>query len=210
MKNSKSLIILALMCLGVNSSHASVSANVALTTDYVWRGVSQNQEDPALQGGFDYSHDSGFYVGVWGSNVSFGGATTELDFYAGWSTELDSGLGIDLGYLKYSYHGSAIAGNNDFQEGYIGLSHSGFSGTYSFGDEFDDHWELGYEYNFKKIGLSVTYADYDAYQYYRLGLSGEVESLGWALDFWSTDDDGDRLFGNDGDSRLVFTLSKEF
>jgi len=51
-----------------------ISANVALTTDYVWRGISQNQEDPALQGGFDYAHDSGFYLGAWAANVNFGGA----------------------------------------------------------------------------------------------------------------------------------------
>jgi hypothetical protein len=47
------------------------SANVALTNDYVWRGISQTNEDPAIQGGFDFEHPSGVYLGVWGSNVDF-------------------------------------------------------------------------------------------------------------------------------------------
>ena len=212
MKSKKTIraILVASALAGVGPANAEVTANVALTTDYVWRGISQNQEDPALQGGFDYSHDSGFYVGVWGSNVNFGGASTELDLYAGWGTELESGLGVDLGYIKYSYHGSDGASDNDFDEAYVGISYSGFSATYSFGDEFDDHWEVGYGHSLGKVDLSASYGDYDTYGYYRVGLSGEFESLGWALDFWSTDDDGERLFGDDADSRVVFTLSKEF
>ena len=68
-------------------ANAEISANVALTSDYVWRGVSQTLEDPAIQGGFDYAHDSGFAAGVWASNVDFyetgdiddDGADMELD-----------------------------------------------------------------------------------------------------------------------------------
>lgn len=198
------------MLLIATSAQAEVSANVALTTDYVWRGVSQNQEDPALQGGFDYGHDSGFYAGVWGSNVSFGGASTELDLYAGWATELDNGLGVDVGYIKYTYHGSDAAGDNDFDEAYIGFSYSGFGATYSIGDEFDDHWEIGYEHSLGSVDISANYGDYDAYGYYKLGIAGELEGLGWAVDFWSNDNDGERIFGDDADSRVVFTLSKEF
>lgn len=210
MKNSKILVFITLMLVGMSSAHAGVSANVALTTDYVWRGVSQNKEDPALQGGFDYSHDTGFYAGVWGSNVSFGEASTELDFYGGWASEFDNGFDVDLGYIKYSYHGSPAAGDNDFQEAYVGLGHSGFSVQYSFGDELDDHWQLGYETSFKKVDVSATFADYDTYQYYRIGVAGDLQGTGWALDFWDTDDDDDDLFSDYGGSRLVFTLSKEF
>lgn len=209
----KSLFIavaLASSTLGMMDSKAEVTANVALTSDYVWRGVSQNQEDPALQGGFDYTHESGFYAGVWGSNVNFGNASTEIDLYLGWATEFDNGLGLDVGLIEYTYHGSSTADANNFTEAYIGVSHSGFSATYSFGDEFDDHWELGYEHSFEQVSVNVSYGDYDSYSYYKVGVSGEVAGLGLALDFWNTDNDGDTLFGQNGGDRVAFTVSKSF
>ena len=70
-------------------AESPISANVALTSNYIFRGQTQNNEDPALQGGFDFEHGSGFYAGVWGSNVDFGGdESTELDFYGGWGLSL--------------------------------------------------------------------------------------------------------------------------
>lgn len=191
-------------------ANAEVSANVALTTDYVWRGISQNQEDPALQGGFDYEHESGFYAGVWGSNVNFGDASTEIDLYAGWSTELDSGLGIDIGVIEYTYHGSDLADANDFTEAYIGLSYGGFSATYSAGDEFNDHFDIGYGHDFESFSLSLTYGNYDDYAYFMVGASTSFGNLDWSLDYIDADSDADVLFGDDADGRLVLTVSKSF
>ena len=51
-------------------SYSAVSANVSFTSDYIWRGMTQS-DGPAIQGGFDYANDSGFYAGIWGSNVNF-------------------------------------------------------------------------------------------------------------------------------------------
>ena len=63
-------------------SFADVSANVAFASDYIWRGMTQTGSDPALSGGFDFESESGFYAGIWGSNVSFSeGAGSELDTY---------------------------------------------------------------------------------------------------------------------------------
>ena len=60
-------------------SYASVSANVSFATDYIWRGMTQTGEEPAISGGFDYANDAGFYAGIWGSNVNFSdGAGSEL------------------------------------------------------------------------------------------------------------------------------------
>ena len=71
-------------------SFASVSANVSFATDYIWRGMTQTGEEPAISGGFDYANDGGFYAGIWGSNVGFSednsgdlGAGSELDVYFG-------------------------------------------------------------------------------------------------------------------------------
>ena len=74
MKNSLKLASVSLLAAAAlaPAANAEITANVALTTDYVWRGVSQNtDESPALQGGFDFADESGFYAGVWASNVNF-------------------------------------------------------------------------------------------------------------------------------------------
>ena len=67
------LALTASLLLGgfISQANAKLSANVALATDYVWRGISQNNEDPALQGGFDYEHASGFYLGMYFLNWLF-------------------------------------------------------------------------------------------------------------------------------------------
>ena len=106
----KTLIATALLASS-SAALAEISANVTLASDYVFRGVSQTDNQLAIQGGFDWGHDSGFYVGTWASNVDsqfFGGATDpqiELDLYAGFANEFSNGLGYDLGYLRYQYPG---------------------------------------------------------------------------------------------------------
>ena len=86
----------------------SVSANVGFATDYIWRGITQTGDEPAISGGFDYAHDTGFYAGIWGSNVNFNidGAGSELDVYFGYAFETESGVGIDISYVDFTYPGS--------------------------------------------------------------------------------------------------------
>ncbi len=87
---------------GASAAHAhEVSANVALTTDYVFRGISLSDNDAAIQGGFDWSHDI-FYAGVWGSNVTEG---LELDLYVG-VTPTTGPVEWDLGVIGYFYPGA--------------------------------------------------------------------------------------------------------
>ncbi|HAU69533.1 MAG: TorF family putative porin [Arenicella sp.] len=190
------------------TAQAEISGNVAIQSDYTWRGVSQNSEDPSIQGGFDYAHESGFYAGVWGASVDFGGPeTTEGDLYFGFSGETESGIGYDIGYIEYMYFGGAGASGSDFTEYYVGASYKGFGLTYYVGDEFDDNVEFSYGYDFEKVSVGATYGDYDSYSYYTLGVSGEFAEtgLGWDVSYWGTSD----LDGLDiADDRVVFTLSK--
>ena len=211
MKNINTIAVLSALTIALlpQTSAAQVSANVALTTDYVWRGVSQNLEDPAIQGGFDYAHDSGFYIGIWGSSVDFQGPeSTELDIYGGWSTEFENGVGFDVGFIEYTYHGDDGASDANFTEYYAGLSYAGFGLTYYAGDEGDDNIELTYGYDFGSgVSIGATYADFDTYEYFQVGVSGEVGGVGLDLSYWDTTDlDGDDL----ADGRVVFTISKEF
>jgi len=123
--------------VSADDSPHEFSANVALSTDYRFRGISQTTEDPALSGGFDYSYSPiGFYAGVWASNLDFGEPTgpggvndtadLEIDFYGGIAGELPNGIGWDVGGLYYYYPGSdpgAFANDYDYFEVYGSLSY---------------------------------------------------------------------------------------
>ena len=80
--------LLLLMTIISLPSYSEVSANVSFTSDYIWRGMTQS-DGPAIQGGFDYASEGGFYAGIWGSNVNFNdGAGSELDYYFGYGFEI--------------------------------------------------------------------------------------------------------------------------
>lgn len=86
-------------------SPVSVSANVALVTDYRFRGVSLSAGDLAIQGGVDLALPAGFYVGTWASSIAGGPAygDVELDLYGGWSGNVAEGVALDVGLLYYMY-----------------------------------------------------------------------------------------------------------
>lgn len=107
---------------GAGAANAEVSANVALTSDYVFRGVSLSGEDPAVQGGFDYSNDF-WYAGVWASSLAASeGASSELDLYAG-ITPSTGPVNWDLGLVSYWYPGADDDGTEfDYVEGKIAAS----------------------------------------------------------------------------------------
>ncbi len=136
----KSILCLATLLVPAGAQ-AQFSANVGLTTDYVWRGVSQTLGDPALQGGVDFEHDVGLYAGAWASNVDFfdagapdadpaddDGADIEIDYYAGFAGETDSGLGWDLGLISYTFPDSQL---DSSEEIYAGVSFKFFSAQVS-------------------------------------------------------------------------------
>jgi len=88
------------------ASPHTFSANVALMSNYVFRGITYTQNRPAIQGGFDYAHESGFYAGVWGTNVShkaINGASLELDLYGGYTRNFGEDWRIDVGLLQFYY-----------------------------------------------------------------------------------------------------------
>tara|TARA_Y100000748_G_scaffold280687_1_gene259792 strand:- start:5843 stop:6640 length:798 start_codon:yes stop_codon:yes gene_type:complete len=100
-----------------------VSANVGIASEYVWRGVTQSNEDPALQGGFDISHSTGFYVGTWASSLETNSgktdaASTEIDVYAGYRGQVGS-MSYDVGYLHYIYPETNEDSSADFGFGEI-------------------------------------------------------------------------------------------
>jgi len=90
------------------------TANLTLTNDFRYRGISQSNFRPAIQGGFDYAHSSGFYIGNWNSSISWisdsasaagnsASAPIEMDFYGGYKYEWSKGFTADVGILQYYY-----------------------------------------------------------------------------------------------------------
>jgi len=146
-------VALATLPIGASVAVAEdlpISANISIVSDYAFRGISQNNQRPALQGGLDYEHDSGLYAGFWASNVSWlsdlknddgvkvgASNSIETNFYAGYAGEVGP-FGFDVGLLQYYYPGSyggayKAEGNKKPHtlEGYVGLSWEFISFTYS-------------------------------------------------------------------------------
>jgi len=122
----KTLLIVALSLAGsafaqtaapAPAPESTLSYNIGATTDYRYRGISQSGKKPAINGGIDYAHSSGFYLGTWASSITWLKDTTanpnttkgpiEIDVYGGYKGSLAEGVGYDLGGLYYWY-----AGNN--------------------------------------------------------------------------------------------------
>lgn len=103
----------------------SFSGSFGFFTDYKFRGITQTDEEMAIQGNFDWNHEMGFYAGVWGSNVDFGAqgqGNTEFDIYAGVAREY-WGITFDIGGVYYTYPGATENLGLDYFEYKAGLSY---------------------------------------------------------------------------------------
>lgn len=217
-----------------------VSANVTLASEYVYRGISQTREKLALQGGFDYAHASGLYVGVWGSNISWledldagASSSVELDIYGGYKGKISDDLSYDVGYLRYQYPGSYPAGfvSPNTDELYVAGTYKMFTLKYShsFSNLFGyaDSKSSGYldaSANFELMsGLTLGvhaghqkikgWSDF-SYTDYKIGLTkdfgGGLSVTGAYIDT-NADDSLYTVKGTKiADSRLVLSVTKAF
>ena len=117
------------------ASPHTFTGNMSVVTDYRFRGISQTFKQPAIQGGFDYGHESGFYVGNWNSNVDsslYNGANLEMDFYGGYKMSAGP-VAFDFGALYYYYPGSGAGGTFkiDNTELYVSAGYGPVSVKYS-------------------------------------------------------------------------------
>jgi uncharacterized protein (TIGR02001 family) len=155
---SKALLVAGFASLPLASglAHAQAAAptpehtltgNVGVFSEYIFRGIAQTAGKPAIQGGFDYAHASGFYLGTWASNASwlqdFGAYTRsslEWDFYGGYKGAINDDWTYDVGLLYYYYPGKANPGvtKADTLEGYVGIGWKwlSFKASYNFQDYF--------------------------------------------------------------------------
>ncbi|GAB4296074.1 MAG: TorF family putative porin [Methylophaga sp.] len=114
----------------------SLTANVGMFSQYVFRGITYSDERMALQGGFDYAHASGWYAGVWGSSLEEddnAGNSLEVDFYGGYYHEFTDDFAVDVGLLQFYYpdHKKYNGENIDTTEAYVAATWKWFTAKYS-------------------------------------------------------------------------------
>jgi uncharacterized protein (TIGR02001 family) len=205
------------LALPAQAEELTLGASAALTTDYVFRGVSQTTGNPAVQASLDATYGM-FYFGAWGSNVDFGGgpagqdiANIEIDYYAGITPEWQ-GISFDIGGIYYTYPGAFDSGT-EFD--YFELK---TAASYTFGESFtvgvSNYWspeffaklgnadalELSSEYAFGKklfnfftpsVSALVGWQWVDKgvdYTYWNAGLTlGFMENWSADVRYWDTD-----------------------
>ena len=198
----KSLLVSAVAAglLGMSAAQAAVEANIGVASNYIWRGMTQTQDQAAVSGGLDYSSESGFYAGTWASNVDFGtdadSAGYELDLYGGYGFEV-GGVGLDLGYIAYMY---PSLDDSDFSEVYANAGIGGlslgvaFQVDADFTDEDYVYMSIGYDFDLGgDYGMGLYAGNYDfgddGDDVTHYGLSVGKGDFGFAID--KNDIDGD-------------------
>jgi len=206
-KLSLAAALLAGVVLAEDTSDLGISANMALTSNYVWRGMTQTNDAPAVQAGIDLDY-KGIYLGTWASNVNFGDAKTsmEADVYAGYANDI-AGFSYDLGLIYYMY--PEMMDEYNFAEAYLGLGYDfgvvSVGGKYSYGIDTDDvegedgqwepedAWEVSASVPLSaNISLDAVYGDYDSLgAYYLVGATITVDKFDFTVAYTANDGAGD-------------------
>jgi len=170
------LVALAAPSVAMAEDASPLSVNVGFTTDYIFRGISQTSASPAIQGGIDYAHESGFHAGVWASNISWisdfnpgvgVSSSLEVDTYLGFGNSFAEDFSYDVGYVRYNYPGSFPAGftKADTDEIYGSLGYKWFTAKYSYG-----------------LGKFLGVADAKGTNYLELNASVPLADSGFSID----------------------------
>lgn len=241
-----SLALLGLKAHAEDSPH-HFAASVGVVSDYAFRGVSQNDENPAFQASVDYKHDSGFYAGAWGSAIDFGSdsdADAEIDTYIGYAWPLNDDWKADVQWVRYNYPDTNAGYEFDYNEligkitwkekltGTIGYSNDVFnwgetgiyynlSGTCDLPAEFKLNAGVGY-YSLHDVPIADSFMDNDGvihtviwhedhgYVDYNIGVTRPYKHFEFGLSYVGTGGDGEELFGDLADDRLVASVKFTF
>ncbi len=234
----KKLVIGLVFLASGAAGAAEFSGNVAYTTDYRFRGISQGDRSQAIQGGFDIDLGSGFYFGTWASNVAaWSAGTIEVDYYAGFSTDLSDSLAADVGVIYYNYPEDDADPDLDYVEIYGSLSFQDLTVGAAFSNDYfaatDTFWYLYGDYSLglteaisldlhlgmnlfdgKDAGGAFGIGDpvdpNSSYLDYSVGLGASAVGLDWGISLVGTDLDKGECFGGSRlcDTTLVLSVSR--
>lgn len=196
----------------------SLTANVTLASQYRYRGLMQTNNQPAIQGGFDFTHASGLYLGNWNSSISWlndsnskVSAPVEMDLYGGYKGNLAPDVPFDLGVLQYYYPGDYPSGytSPDTTELYAGLGYGpvlfkysiAMTNLFGFADsKYSQYFDLSGNFDTGFWGLTVNAhvgrqtvrnVTDGAYTDWKLGLTKDF-GRGLAISIAYIDTDADR------------------
>ena len=222
------LLVPACLILALNpSAQANLSSTVTLTSNYLFNGITLTEDDPALQPSLDWVSDSGWYLGTWGSNVSFAENTDrEVDFYTGYYTDLGNNWAMDLGIAHYTYYGSSDSSAFDYPEAYIKVSYRDTKLSYWYAKDYfgagGGHYIVMLTQNVQltqglilqlsadrstSTDTSKFLRDNDGtYHHWRLALLGEWFGVKWTAAFDDTDLELDDL----GEPTFSLSVAKTF
>lgn len=160
-------------------SNAELTANAGWVSDYIFRGIFQ--EDSSPYGGVDYASDSGFYAGVWGADVANG---LEIDLYAGYGGDIGDSGGYSIGFTGYFYTEDDPTEPTVFDDTYteinLGISFDIFSLDYAIGEW--DGFGTPADYTFTTIAISPEVGPYYSYNTFGDEFEGDYIEIGYG---WS-------------------------
>ncbi len=224
---------------GASMAQAELSANIGATSNYLWRGATQTDDGPAISGGIDWSHESGFYLGAWASNIDWGTNGVEVDFYGGFAGEMGE-FGYDIGLIYYYYPDDdyddsdftelTLSGSWKFLEAGIAYTVNGQADSGAPFDSGDFYYYLSASFDVAEtwsIGGTAGYYDFDTSTAWENANAGGkdvdyghvqldvTKSAGQWGDFTFTVSkaqlDNDNFYTNDADDvKFVISWSKTF
>lgn len=224
-----SLALLALMPLAAQAQDEDDSGfnwNAAATSEYMFRGISQTDDHPAIQAGAGYSWSNGFYVGAWASNVDFGEDTdAEVDTFIGWNGDLSDNVNLDVQLNRYNYVGEPDGVDYAYNELIGKLSFAeNYSATLGYTNDFlatetdsiyvavGGSWDVGKDINLT-AGVGYTTVDEDlssedGYIDYSIGVNRDFGPVNIGLGYIGTDNSAENLFGKDNaEEKFVLTFA---
>lgn len=224
----KQLLALALIAAAPFAAQAQEAEggfnwNAALTSEYMFRGISQTDDRPAAQAGVGYDFANGLYVGAWASNVEFGDSTdAEIDTFIGWNGDLGETTNLDVQLVRYNYVGepdgtdyayNELIGKLTFNEQYSVTL--GYTNDYLNVEENSIYtavggsWEVGGGYNLSaNVGYTHNSGGIDSYLDYGVGVDKDFGPVNIALGYVGTDNSAEDLFGEDNaEDKVVLTFS---
>ncbi len=226
MKMNKLALACGIAMLGLSSvAAAEISTNIGVTSNYVWRGLTQSGNGTSFSGGIDYSHGSGLYAGTW---IAQAWDDYELDLYGGYAGEV-ADFGYDAGLIYYTYSKDT---DSNFSEIYVNGSWKFLSAGFAYALTAEDaveaveedlYFYVGASYDLPEdfsAGLTIGFvntdgngdADGEDYTHYQVDLTKSTESFGdVTFSLSDTDLDGSSdVGGEDADMRFFVSWAKEF
>ena len=208
-----------------DETESGLSASAIATSEYIYRGVSQSDDKPALQFNLQYGFSNGLYAGLWGSNVDFGDSTdAEIDAFIGWAGDIAEEMNLDVQLVRYDYL-DAPAGTDYAYNEVLGVLSLGEtwkftlaytndylnSGTDSVYGAVGGEWPISEHYSLNAgVGYTTLSGPIDGYLDYTIGVSRVFGPVTVNLGYTGTNSDARHYFGRDAaEGKIGLTVTIE-